>query len=143
MRHVSIITLGVADVAASSAFYEALGWTRSSASQDEIAFLTSGALTLALFGLEDLAADAGTPSAPLPPFRGLALATNLPSEQAVDELVAEAVQLGATVVHAPAATDWGGYSGYLADLDGHLWEVALNPFFPLDEEGRVTLPGPA
>jgi uncharacterized protein len=137
MRHVSIVTLGVRDLAAAAHFYEALGWERSAASEDTIAFLVSGPMTLALFGLDDLAADADLGSSTLPPFRGLTLATNLASEQAVDELVAQAVELGATVVKPATSTDWGGYSGYVADLDGHLWEIAHNPFFPLDEDGRV------
>jgi uncharacterized protein len=140
VQHVSLVTLGVRDVASAAAFYEALGWRRSARSQEEIAFLDGGAVVLALFGHDELAADAGLDADELPAFRGLTLATNLPSEHAVDELVARAVELGATVVKAPATTDWGGYSGYLADLDGHLWEVAHNPFFPLDGEGRVHLP---
>jgi uncharacterized protein len=135
--HLSIVTLGVRDLAAATRFYEALGWRRSDASEDSVAFLVSGAVTLALFGLDELAADAQLAFSPLPAFRGLTLATNLPSERAVDELLARAVELGATVVKQPASTDWGGYSGYVADLDGHLWELAHNPFFPLDADGRV------
>jgi uncharacterized protein len=141
MIHVSIVTLGVRDLGAATRFYVALGWERSTASQDTITFLTSGTVTLALFGFEELAADAELVASSLPPFRGLTLATNVANEQAVDDLVAHAVELGATVIKPPTPTDWGGYSGYVADLDGHLWEVAHNPFFPLDEDGRVHLPG--
>jgi uncharacterized protein len=141
MRHVSIVTLGVRDLPAATRFYGALGWERSSASQDDITFLVSGPVTLALFGLDELAADAELDDAPLPAFRGLTLATNLASEQEVDELVARALELGATVIKPATPTDWGGYSGYVADLDGHLWEIAHNPFFPLDEDGRVHPPG--
>jgi uncharacterized protein len=137
MIHVSIVTLGVRDLTTATRFYEELGWQRSDASEDTVTFLVGGGVTLALFGLDELAADAHLASAPLPPFRGLALATNLPSERAVDELLMRAVELGATVVKQPASTDWGGYSGYVADLDGHLWELAHNPFFPLDADGRV------
>jgi uncharacterized protein len=140
MRHVSIVTLGVRDLAAATRFYEALGWERSTASQDDITFLVTGPVTLALFGLDELAEDAELDAAALPAFRGLTLATNLASEQEVDELVARALELGATVVKPATPTDWGGYSGYVADLDGHLWEIAHNPFFPLDDDGRVRPP---
>jgi uncharacterized protein len=137
MRHLSIVTLGVADLAAATRFYEGLGWERSAASEGSITFLVSGPVTLALFGLDELAADADLSASPLPAFRGLTLATNVASEQEVDELVAQALELGATVVKPATPTDWGGYSGYVADLDGHLWEIAHNPSFPLDEDGQV------
>jgi uncharacterized protein len=141
MRHVSIITLGVADLAAATTFYESLGWHQPAPSDDPIVFLEHGAVVLALFGDDDLAADAGLRAEPLPAYRGLTLATNLPSTAEVDALVERAVAAGATVVKSPERTDWGGYSGYLADLDGHLWEVAHNPFFPLDADGRVRITG--
>jgi uncharacterized protein len=141
VQHVSIVTLGVADLAASAAFYGSLGWRQPAPSDDPIVFLQQGAVVLALFGDADLAADAGLEPTALPAYRGLTLATNLPSEADVDALVERVVAAGGTVVKAPARTDWGGYSGYLADLDGHLWEVAHNPFFPLDDDGRVRVTG--
>lgn len=139
MPHVSLITLGVADVARSRAFYEALGWRASSASQEEVAFLHGPTVALALFGREALAEDARVP-AEGSGFRGVALAMNVPSEHAVDQALATAEQAGAAIAKRGQETDWGGYSGYFADPDGHLWEVARNPFFPLGDDGRVALP---
>lgn len=140
MAHVSLITLGVDDLDAATAFYEAMGWVRSPASvEGEVAFMVGGAVVLGLFGAQALAADAGVPDVGRAPG-GVALAMNLPSQAAVDEAMATARGAGATIVKAPQHAEWGGYSGYFADLDGHLWEVAHNPGFPLSEDGRVTLP---
>ena len=139
MAHISLITLGVDDLDRATAFYEALGWRRSSASVDgTVAFLAGGTVALGLYGRDDLAADAGTR---LPPGSGaVALAMNLPSEDAVDDAIRFAAGAGGEVTRAAERADWGGYSGYVRDPDGHLWEVAHNPGFPLDEDGRVTLP---
>lgn len=138
--HVSLITLGVDDLEAATAFYEALGWRRSSASvAGTVAFLRGGALVLGLFGREDLASEAGVPAA-TGNGRSVALATNLPSEEAVDRMLATAQQAGGTVTAPARRADWGGYSGYVTDLDGHLWEVAYNPGFPLQADGSIRLP---
>jgi hypothetical protein len=136
---ISIVTLGVADVARSTAFYEALGWQRSSSSQPAITFLHTVGSTLALFGRDDLAADAGVVPAGSG-FRGVTLAINLESAAAVDDAFDAWVAAGGTAVHRPYAADWGGYSSYVADPDGHLWEIAHNPYFPLDADGRCFLP---
>lgn len=139
---VSLVTLGVADVAAATAFYEALGWSLSSASvPGEVSFFKTGGAILALWGTEDLRADADQPpDSAVPAFRGVALAINLASRQEVDDAVSAVEAAGGRIAKAPHATDWGGYSGYFADLDGHLIEVAHNPFWPLDESGLPTLP---
>ncbi|WP_354642739.1 VOC family protein [Kitasatospora camelliae] len=137
---ISIVTLGVADLARSSAFYEALGWSRSAASNESIVWYRTADSALGLFPHEELAADAGVPGGGEPAFRGVTLAINLESRARVDEAMAAAQKAGATVVKAPVATDWGGYSGYYEDPDGHLWELAHNPFFPLTEDGRLDLP---
>lgn len=140
MAHVSLVTLGVDDLDASTTFHEAMGWVRSPASVDgEVAFLVGGTVVLGLFGRDALAADAGLDDAGRGPG-GMALAMNLPSEAAVDQAVATARDAGAHVVKPPVRAAWGGYSGYITDLDGHLWELAHNPGFPLDDDGRVTLP---
>lgn len=139
---ISLITLGVSDLARSRAFYEALGWTASSASQPEVVFFQLNGLALALFGRQDLAKDAGVADTPTG-FAGLALAYNGRSKAEVDQVFAEAVAAGARPVKAPHDVFWGGYSGYFADPDGHLWEVAWNPLFPLDETGQLRLPGSA
>lgn len=140
MAHISLITLAVDDLTAATRFYEAMGWRRSAASVDgTVAFLRGGAVVLGLFGREDLAADAGVaPSAGGGP--AVALAMNVPTEQVVDETLAAATRAGGRVSKPAHRTDWGGYSGYFEDLDGHLWEVAHNPGFRLMADGRVLLP---
>ncbi|MCL4294010.1 MAG: VOC family protein [Acidimicrobiia bacterium] len=137
---VNLVTLGVADVARATAFYEALGWRRSRASEPAVTFFHTGGPVVALFGDADLAADAGMPATPLPAFRGVALAVNVADPAAVDRALDDAVAAGATLVKAATRADWGGYSGYFADPDGHLWEVAHNPGFPLDDDGAIVLP---
>lgn len=136
---ISFITLGVADLAASRAFYARLGWRESSGSQPEVAFYAAGGVVFALFGRAALAADANVPSRGNG-FPGFALAHNVGSAAAVDALLAEAVAAGGRLTQAAAKVSWGGYRGYFADPDGYLWEVCWNPFFPLDEAGRVQLP---
>jgi predicted lactoylglutathione lyase len=138
----SLVTLGVADVPAATAFYERLGWRRSSASVDgDVTFIGTPGGLLALWGAGDLARDAGLAGAPAPTSsRGVALAINLGSTSEVDEAIAAWVAAGGTVTRPAEATEWGGYSGYVADPDGHLWELAHNPFWPLDERGLPILP---
>jgi catechol 2,3-dioxygenase-like lactoylglutathione lyase family enzyme len=136
---ISLITLGVADMARSRAFYEALGWKASSASQAEVTFFHGHGVVLGLFGRAALAADAAVEDRPTG-FAGVALAHNVHSEAEADAVFAEALAAGATAVKRPHKVFWGGYSGYFADPDGHLWEVAHNPFWPLDEQGQVCLP---
>ena len=139
-RRVNLITLGVADVAASTQFYERLGWKRSQkAGTPEISFLALDNLVLALYGRKALAAETNRAEAPAREG-GFALAINLDSEEAVDAAFATAVEAGARVLAPAKKMHWGGYSGYFADPDGHAWELAHNPFFPLGEDGLVTLP---
>ena len=138
-RRISLITLGVSDVQRSTAFYEKLGWRKSSASQDAVTFIQLKGTVLGLFSRESLAEDAGVPNGE-PGFSGVTLAHNVSSPAGVDAVIKFAVSCGATLVKAPQKVVWGGYSGYIADPDGHLWEVAHNPFFPMDEQGHVRLP---
>lgn len=138
-RRISIVTLGVADVAASTAFYERLGWKKSSASQEGVTFIQMKGTVLALFGRQALARDAEVADSE-PGFSGVTLAHNVSSPTGVDAVIKFAVSCGARLVKAPHKVSWGGYSGYFADPDGHLWEVAHNPFFSLDEYGHVMLP---
>ena len=139
----NIVTLGVADVAKARAFYEALGFKASSASQDSVTFLDAGGVVLALYGREALAEEAHVASsAPgsAHGFSGVTLAHNVRSEAEADAVLAHAVACGARLMTPARHVFWGGYSGYFADPDGHLWEVAFNPFFPFDEAGRLALP---
>jgi predicted lactoylglutathione lyase len=135
---ISLITLGVADLARSTEFYERLGWKRSSASQDAVTFIQLKGIVLALFSRQSLADDANVANTS-PGFSGVTLAHNVASERGVDAVYKFALSCGATPVKKPEKVFWGGYSGYFADPDGHLWEIAHNPFFPLDREGHVVL----
>lgn len=135
---ISLVTLGVDDLARSTAFYEKLGWKRSPASQETVTFIQLKGTVLGLFARESLAHDAGVENTPKG-FSGVALAHNVSSERGVDAVYKFALSCGATPVKTPAKVFWGGYSGYFADPDGHLWEIAFNPFFPLDKEGHVVL----
>jgi uncharacterized protein len=134
----TLITLGVRDIARARKFYEALGFKAGRASNDSVTFLAAGGVVLALWGRDALAEDA-TVADSEPGFSGIALAHNARSEADVDKAMAEAVAAGAKLVKPAAKTFWGGYAGYFADLDGHLWEVAHNPYFRLDDAGRVVL----
>lgn len=135
---ISIITLGVRDLAAAINFYEnGLGFPRMD-SPPEVAFFTLNGTWLGLYDREALAKDAQT-TAEGNGFEGFSLAHNVPSESEVDEVVAQAVAAGAMLVKKPEKVFWGGYSGYFKDLDGHLWEVAHNPLFwvgPSDESAQ-------
>lgn len=133
---ISMITLGVTDLAASVKFYEiGLGFPRME-SPPEVAFFTLNGTWLGLYGRDDLAADA-TVSPEGGGFNAFALAHNVESESQVDQVIEQARQAGATIAKPPHKTSWGGYSGYFQDPDGHLWEVAHNPHFwvgPSDSE---------
>lgn len=138
--HVSLITLGVADVARATAFYEKLGFKRSNASSEEaITFFRAGPVVLALFGRTALDGDAQAGKL-WTGNGGIALAQNVGSETGVDEMMVRAADAGAQILKPAAKTFWGGYDGYFADPDGHVWEVAYNPFWELDADGRVRLP---
>jgi len=137
---ISLITLGVADVARSTRFYAALGWELSPASMEgDVSFFRTGGALLGLWGTTDLVADARV-DAPAGGFRGVSLAINVASAAEVDEALNAAVRAGGTLARAGEKTDWGGYTGYFADPDGHLWEVAHNPFWPLGPDGLPQLP---
>jgi hypothetical protein len=137
---ISLVTLGVSDIARARAFYERFGFKASSAENDSVAFFAAGGVVLALFGHDALAEDAHIEGGKPPEFRGVSLAHNVRSKEAVDAVIGQAVAAGARLVKAAENVFWGGYSGYFSDPDGHLWEVAYNPFFPLDEQGRIVLP---
>ena len=136
---INLVTLGVADIAASTAFYEKLGWRKSSASNNDVTFFHSAGTVLGLYGRGPLAEDAQIDDSK-PGFSGVALAQNFESEEAVDAAYQHAIECGARACKQPQRVSWGGYSGYFADPDGHLWELAYNPGMPLDESGHMTLP---
>ena len=135
---ISLVTLGVEDVARATEFYERLGWKKSAASQDSVTFIQLKGTVLGLFSRQALAHDAGVENTPRG-FSGITLAHNVTSERGVDAVFKFALSCGATEIKKPEKVFWGGYSGYFADPDGHLWEIAYNPFFPLNVEGHVVL----
>jgi catechol 2,3-dioxygenase-like lactoylglutathione lyase family enzyme len=136
---IHLVTLGVADLARSRRFYSDLGLSPSSSSNDHVVFFEVGGVVLGLYGREPLADDARV-SAEGSGFRAVTLAWNQASKADVDAALALAVKAGATLQKPAEDAFWGGYSGYFADPDGHLWEVAYNPLFPFDENGHLTLP---
>ena len=140
----AIVTLGVSDLERSARFYRDLGWEqRGELAQGITWFKTSGSW-LGLYGYAELAADAECELAPLedlPAYRGITLALNLPSEDAVDLAFARVHEVGGRIVKPATPTEWGGYSGYFADPDGHLWEIAHAPGFPVDDQGRIEIGG--
>jgi predicted lactoylglutathione lyase len=135
------VTLGVTDLERETQFYESLGWRRSGSSvAGEVSFFDLSNCVLALWAHTSLADDAhlapGEPAA----FRGMAMAINVGSEAEVDAVIGAAVDAGGSATKLAVKADWGGYSGYFSDPEGHLWEVAHNPYWPLDDKGLVRLP---
>lgn len=139
--NISIVTLGVDDLALSTRFYESLGWQNTTASQESVTFLQGHSIVLGLYGRVALAEDAQIENTPAG-FRGVTLAVNLPDPATVDSFFTLAVSHGAAAIKRPQDVFWGGYSGYFADPDGHLWELAHNPFFKTDPNtGQISLEG--
>jgi predicted lactoylglutathione lyase len=133
------VTLGVQDLARSRSFYEALGFHSSSGSNESITFMDAGGVVLALYRRKLLADDANIPSEGSG-FGGVTLARNVGSKAKVDAALGVAKKAGATILKPAQQAFWGGYSGYFTDPDGHPWEVAYNPHWKLDADGRVVLP---
>jgi hypothetical protein len=136
-QRVSLVTLGVRDVARARGFYEALGWT-SDSEGSEVVFFQAGGMVVALWDRDSLAEDSGV--ADHGGGSGITLAHNVGSPGAVDRVLEEAAAAGATITRSGAATFWGGYSGVFVDLDGHPWEVAHNPDWTLGTDGSISLP---
>lgn len=136
---ISVITLGVADVPRARAFYEALGWPLSGEREERVAFFRNAGSTLALYALDGIAEEAGQEPAPPGTIR-MTLAMNVETREAVDAALDEAVGAGGTLLRPAQDRFWGSYSGYFSDLDGHAWEVAYNPFWPIGEHGLPVLP---
>ncbi len=135
---ISVLTLGVADLDRSRRFYEALGFEDRSR-DDGVAFLQAGGMVLGLWDRAKLAEDSGVEHDP-GGWGGITIAHNVASPEEVDAVLAEAEAAGATIAHAGSKAFWGGYNGVFHDPDGHAWEVAHNPYWPLGDDGTVTLP---
>lgn len=135
-----MITLGVVDVEQSSRFYQRLGWRRSGASVASTVFFALNNIVLTIYGRDALAADCGLQAPPPGAFPAVALSQNYGSQAAVEHAYDEALRAGAKPLAAPHKTDWGGFTAIIADPDGHVWELAFNPFFELGADGTLTLP---
>lgn len=138
-QKINLITLGVDNFKKSLDFYEkGLGWKKSDKSMDELALFPLGGITLALYPLQELANDT-TLQYQKTDFAGLTLSYNAKSEKEVDEVMHKVEKYGATIVKSAQKVFWGGYSGYFKDLDGHIFEVAYNPFWDFDNNGNLKL----
>lgn len=137
----TIVTLGVADLARSRAFYlDGLGWTAIEQPSDEIVFIQMASMVLSLYPLAALAEDIGIePREASIGNGGITLAHNTASKEETDQAMATALAAGASLVKEPQEVFWGGYSGYFADPDGHLWEVAFNPYKTPGEDGSFVM----
>jgi len=135
----TLITLGVSDVERAAKFYQTLGMQRRVKGAGDVAFFDGGGIALAVWGSANLARDAGIENSK-PGFSGVALAFNVADEAAVEKVLEAAVKAGGKITKPAGRAFWGGYTGYFTDPDGHLWEVAHNPGFPLDERGQIVLP---
>ena len=136
-QRLSLVTLGVANLARARAFYEALGWTTGAAPADDVVFFQCRGMIVALWGRDQLAEDSGVSDSG--GWGGVTLAYNTLSPAEVDAVIAEAEAAGATIARPGAETFWGGYSGVFIDPDGHPWEVAHNPHWTLADDGSVKL----
>jgi uncharacterized protein len=137
-QRISLVTLGVTDLARARAFYERLGWRGQEVQQT--VFFQAGPLAVVLWGRAALAADSGIDDRGADGFGGMALAHNVRSRAEVDEVLADAAAAGATVTRPAAETFYGGYAGCFTDPDGHVWEIAHNPGFALGPDGALALP---
>ena len=136
-QRLSLVTLGVRDLARARAFYEALGWRSGAAPADDVVFFQAGGMIVALWGRVQLAED--TAVADSGGWGGVTLAYNTRSPEEVDAVVAEARAAGAAIAREPGSTFWGGYSAVFVDPEGHAWEVAHNPGWRIDADGSVHL----
>ncbi len=138
-QRISLVTLGVADLARSQDFYQRLGWRRAMAQSEGIVFFQAGGIGLALYPRDELAKDANL-SADSVGFCGMTLAYNARNREEVDAVLAQAKAAGAKLLKPAEEAFWGGYSGYFSDPDGFAWEVAWNPSFPIAEDGSIRIP---
>jgi catechol 2,3-dioxygenase-like lactoylglutathione lyase family enzyme len=136
-QRLSLITLGVSDLARARGFYEGLGWKTGAEPDDEVVFFQAGGIIVALWDRGKLAEDSGVEDSP--GWGGVTLAHNVRSPQEVDEVIEEARAAGARIAREGAETFWGGYSAVFVDPDGHPWEVAHNPHWTVHEDGTTSL----
>lgn len=135
----TIVTLGVADLEKSAEFYRTLGWEQRGGTAAGITWFRTSGTWLGLYGHDALAADVGVAPEASATFRGITLALNFNDIASVDHALSEAVKAGATLVKPAERAEWGGYSGYFADPDGHLWEAAFAPGFTVSDKGTIEI----
>jgi catechol 2,3-dioxygenase-like lactoylglutathione lyase family enzyme len=139
--HLTLVTLGVGNLERSIAFYETMGFRRKSKGAEGVGFFQAGACAIAVWSSAELAKDANFADEGMAPaFRGVALAWNCHTREEADAVMKRAARAGAKVQKPTEETFWGGYVGYFTDPDGHLWEIAHNPAWPLDDDGRAQIP---
>jgi catechol 2,3-dioxygenase-like lactoylglutathione lyase family enzyme len=136
-QRLSLITLGVSDLARARAFYEALGWSTNAAADDDVVFFQAAGMIVALWDRALLAEDSGVSDAG--GWGGVTLAYNVRAPADVDAVIEEARAAGARIAREPAETFWGGYSGAFVDPDGHPWEIAHNPRWTVGDDGSTRL----
>ena len=136
-QRVSLVTLGVEDLAGARTFYEALGWRTGAAPADDVVFFQAGGMIFALWGRDQLTEDSAVEDKG--GYGGVALAYNARDAEEVDAVIEEARAAGATIAREPGEAFWGGYTGVFVDPDGHPWEVAHNPHWTVDADGSVRL----
>jgi catechol 2,3-dioxygenase-like lactoylglutathione lyase family enzyme len=136
-QRVTLITLGVSDLARGRRFYEALGWETGAAPDDDVVFFQAGDMVLALWDRARLAEDScvGDEGG----WGGVTMALNLEGPAEVDAVIEQARAAGARIGREPGETFWGGYSAVFVDPDGHPWEIAHNPHWSLTADGGVRL----
>jgi predicted lactoylglutathione lyase len=137
-QRLSLVTLGVSDLARARSFYEGLGWTTGAEPDDDVVFFQAGGMIVALWDRAKLAEDSEVSDSG--GWGGVTLAYNTRSNDEVDEVIEEARKAGAKIGREPGETFWGGYSGVFIDPEGHPWEVAHNPRWTIEADGSVTLP---
>ena len=136
-QRLTMITLGVSDLKKSTEFYKTkFGWKKSELSNENISFFMLNGIQLALYERNELAKDA-TVNSSGNGFKGFTIAYNTKSEKEVDQLIEKLKGEGVEIIKEPQKVIWGGYSSYISDLDGNLWEIAFNPYLSLDENGNV------
>ena len=137
-QRISLVTLGVTDLARARTFYERLGWRGQQA--EETVFFQAGGIGVVLWGRDKVAGDADIEDGGTDGFGGMALAHNVRSRLEVDQVMDQAANAGARITRTAQETFYGGYAGFFTDPDGHVWEIAYNPGFPLEPNGNLTIP---
>jgi uncharacterized protein len=136
-QRVSLITLGVRDLARARGFYEALGWQTGAGPEDDVVFFQAGEMVLALWDRARLAEDSCVSDGE--GWGGITPALNVGAREEVDAVIEEARRAGAVIGREPEETFWGGYSSVFIDPEGHPWEVAHNPHWTITPDGGTRL----